>query len=474
MEKAIAIDPEFAMAYRSMAATYSGLGYPAERDKYLKKAMELSERLSYKERYIIQGNYYYNAEIYDKSLESFKKLLEVYPDDRDVRGFLAFMYNQIEEWDKAIEQWEIVMEAGEQRMNPYVNFAASYRQKGMYHKAREILESFLDNISENALVHLQLSYVYEHQGKLDLAMIEIDEALSLSPNSARYKRQKGDIFLYKGEFINAEKEYQDLLEREETAANYIGGRGLSILLLLQGKFEKLINLLKKGVDLAIKADQRSWEGWFHSALSYVYLMTQNHEEALKEISKAKSIAVETESKSGQRSALYWKGLIYLEMDSIDEAQRAAAELKEMIETGVNKKLMRVYYHLMGMIELKRNNYPKSIEYFRDSLSLPRGGPLTKPAAYIYSLGLAYYEAGDLEKAREEYEKIALLTTGRLNQGDIYAKSFYMLGKIYEQQDNRGKASENYEKFLELWKDADPGIPEVEDARKRLAGLKSSP
>jgi len=301
-------------------------------------------------------------------------------------------------------------------------------------------------------------------------MIEIDKAFSLSLNIARYKRQKGDIFLYKGELINAEKEYQDLLEREEAAANYIGGRGLSILLLLQGKFEELINHLKKGVDLAIKENQKSWERWYHSRLSYAYLITKNPEEALKEISKAESIAVDTENKSGQRSALYMKGLIYLEMDSIDEAQRAAAELKEMIEKGVNKKLMRVYFHLMGMIELKRNNYPKSIEYFKDSLSLPRGGTLTKPAGYIGSLGLAYYEAGDLEKAREEYEKIALLTFGRLNAGDIYAKSFYMLGKIHEQQDNKPKAIENYEKFLDLWKDADPGFPEVEDARKRLAGL----
>ena len=89
-----------------------------------------------------------------------------------------------------------------------------------------------------------------------------------------------------------------------------------------------------------------------------------------------------------------------------------------------------------------------------------------------SLGLAYFKSGDLEKAREEYERIASLPTGRLNWGDVYAKSFFMLGKIYEQQDNRDKAIENYEKFLDLWKNADPGFPEVEDARKRLAGLKS--
>jgi len=49
----------------------------------------------------------------------------------------------------------------------------------------------------------------------------------------------------------------------------------------------------------------------------------------------------------------------------------------------------------------------------------------------------------------------------------------MLGKIFEQKGWKGKAIEHYEKFLDLWKDADPGIAEVEDARKRLAGSKVS-
>jgi hypothetical protein len=48
-----------------------------------------------------------------------------------------------------------------------------------------------------------------------------------------------------------------------------------------------------------------------------------------------------------------------------------------------------------------------------------------------------------------------------------------LGKIYEQKGERDKARENCRKFLDLWKDADPGLPEVTDARQRLAGLTGS-
>ena len=44
--------------------------------------------------------------------------------------------------------------------------------------------------------------------------------------------------------------------------------------------------------------------------------------------------------------------------------------------------------------------------------------------------------------------------------------------LYKQQGNTSKAIEHYEKFLDFWKDADPGIAEVADARSRLAGLKN--
>ena len=64
-----------------------------------------------------------------------------------------------------------------------------------------------------------------------------------------------------------------------------------------------------------------------------------------------------------------------------------------------------------------------------------------------------------------------LTVGRWDFGDLYAKGFYWLVKIAEAQKDKGRARRNYEKFLDIWKDADPGFSEVDDAKARLASLK---
>ena len=89
-----------------------------------------------------------------------------------------------------------------------------------------------------------------------------------------------------------------------------------------------------------------------------------------------------------------------------------------------------------------------------------------------SLALAYYRAGNLEKARQESEKIQSLPSGRSNYGDLFVLNFYNLAQIYEQLGQKAKARESYQKFLDFWKDADPGLSAVENAKTRLARLKS--
>jgi tetratricopeptide (TPR) repeat protein len=161
------------------------------------------------------------------------------------------------------------------------------------------------------------------------------------------------------------------------------------------------------------------------------------------------------------------------MGKIPEARETSEELKQIIKKGLNKKAERYYFSLMGKIELAKNNISEAIEFFGNASSLLPSQRYRNDdhALFIDPLALAYYKSGDLEEALNSYTMITELTTGRYFDGDIYAKAFYMLGKIHEQQGNTAKALEHYEKFLDLWKDADLGIAEMEDAMERVAGLK---
>ena len=90
------------------------------------------------------------------------------------------------------------------------------------------------------------------------------------------------------------------------------------------------------------------------------------------------------------------------------------------------------------------------------------------AAVLGQLAKAYEVAGDAAKARETYETITALTTGRMAWGATYARSFYHLGLIAQKQGDKAGARAQFQKFLDLWKDADKGLPEIADARKRMA------
>ena len=475
MKRAINIDPEFAMAYRSLAWCHYGLYNDVEWRHYLQKAFRLTDRVSDRESYHIQGSFYGLSEkTYDKSIEAYNKLLELYPEDNLGINNLAEMYEFLEEWDKAIELFDVCIQNRYEAYFPYYTQAHVYRAKGLYDKAKEVLEFYLKEISVQPVVHRSIALNYLCQEKFDLALAEADKAFSLDRANLEDFLLRGDIYLYKGNLVEAKKEYQKLFELEEQKARRLGRERLGALYLLQGRFEESKNKYQQGIELAEKAGELGWKSWHHYFLSYLYLRSGNPEDALIECNEALNSAIEWEDLSMQRRALRMKGLSYVEMKSLDEAQKTADELKELIENGMIGKAMRLYYNLMGIIELERENFTEAIEYFNQALTLlpSQYDPDHGQVLFIDPFAFAYYKAGDYDKARQEYERIIHLTTGRLYYGDIYARSFYMLGKICEQQGDKLKAIEHYEKFPPLWKDADPGIDEVEDAMKRLAGLRS--
>ena len=472
MKKAVAIDPDFAMAYKGIASSYSNLSNDSEERKYLQRALELVDRVSDRERYLIQGDFYWQIEeTFDKAIKEYRKLVRLYPDDRVANINLAILYRVLEEWDKSAERFEVLKKSGAKDLFIYTNLAIVYWYKGNYEKAGEVLERYLNNISDNVLINGLLAYNYLFQERYDLALVEVDKAISLDPTIHRNLYIKGDIYHIKGDLIQAEREYQKLVETGEKAAQLDARDKLGALYLLQGKFDKSEDQLRQGIELAKELGEKGDKSSFHIKLAYLYIKMRKLEEALGECNEAWSGAVEAEELEAQRDVLHFKGLTYLEMKSLSEAQRTTDELKKLSQIKLNRKLMRDFHHLVGMRELKRKNFAKAIKEFEKAISFS-SLQFTFSALFINSLALAHYEAGNIEKAREQYERIIGLTYGRLYYGDIYAKSYYMLGKIYKEKGLNKEALEHYRRFIDLWREAEHDFPEIADAKKQIVALQA--
>lgn len=98
------------------------------------------------------------------------------------------------------------------------------------------------------------------------------------------------------------------------------------------------------------------------------------------------------------------------------------------------------------------------------------GPYVIPFARD-GAAVVFKEKGDLDRAIEEYERLMIIGPHTNNRRLINPQYHFRLAKIYEKKGWKGKAIDHYEKFLHLWKDADPGLPEKAEAQMRLSTLR---
>ncbi len=473
-EKAVSIDPEFAMAYRGMAAAYINI-FDYEKSRiFIQKALELSDRISDRERYQIEGQFYFQSErTYDQAIEAFNKLIDLYPDDQLGNSYLGNIYYDIEEWEKAIEKHKICVGFQNDILN-CGNLVYGYQSIGLYDNARQVWEDFLKTEPDAPQAHVRLGYNYFDQGKYQLALDEADKAFLFNPKHSDIFYLRGDAYFLSGNFNKAEEEYLKILELSgEKSTHLFPKYRLAALYLAQGKIEKGKRELEEAMSLADEANLKAWQAGSLSYHSY-FVSLKNPETAIEESKKSLILYQELDNLYWQRFVMYLEGTYYIRMRSTDEAQRISNALKDMFENGLNKKAIRYYCGLEGAIALENKNYPRAIEHLNKAISLLpfQSEIFNEHIFFMEPLAQAHFRSGDLDKALEEYEKINSLTTGRMIAGNLYATSFYMLGKIYEEKGNTAKAIESYEKFLDLWKDADPGYIEVEDAKTRLAALKN--
>ena len=196
-------------------------------------------------------------------------------------------------------------------------------------------------------------------------------------------------------------------------------------------------------------------------------MTRNSEAAVVQAKKCSEIL----HRADPRDLIYQRdyyAVMLAENNQIEEANEVTRALKADIEKG-DQIYKHRYWLAMSDIEMAQGN-PKAAATFVEKAS-------AEPSSFPFVMGLlagkVYLESGRLgeavtalEKALSRYDAVRAITAIEA------VTAQYHLGLAYEKSGWTNKAIEQYEEFLDLWKDADPGIEEIEDAKKRLARLKN--
>lgn len=457
MLEVLDIDPDFAMAHRSLSSSYSNLGFRPAVVNSINKAFELSFKASDRERFIIAGDYYrLSEETFDKAVEAYEQLLEIYPDDSTGLTNLGLVYYEIEDFNRAEELFQQSIQSNREGWIAKWNLSETYMGTGFYDKAGLIIEETGRLYPEQSRFPAQMALILICEGKYDQALGQLEIALAMdSQQRASVTMLRGHIYLLKGDFNRAEQEFKTF--GESTGQRRMG---LSIVYLSQGKYKEALNQLESKPVIA-------------EAAAYVNMITGNYTEALDLFNELLEKSINDWRYDNQIRIRHLIGLTHVLKKDMDAAQQSAEDLNEFIESGLRQRAKRFFYHLMGKIEMEKGNFSTAIDFFTQAVNLIPS-PI-KPTMYFHpmflsSLGQAYFQNGDLDRAQAEYEKIQSLTLHKLQAGDYYVKSYYWLGRIFQKKGERSRAVENYETFLDLWKDADSGIFELEDARIQLNSL----
>jgi serine/threonine protein kinase/Flp pilus assembly protein TadD len=472
--KAVAIDENFALAFARLAMNCTYEGRFEEAKKHILTAMSLRNNLTSRERLLIEGDYFNLLENdYPRAIATFAALLRIYRDDEIALEHQGAIYRNTEEWDKAEECFERLKVINPHNRITIRNLSFIAEAMGQYEKAAGILLENKGVYATPEEFHVDLAHCSFYQGRTDQALLELEKALSLNPNRPGCIRLLGHIHKIRGRYSDAEACYRQLTGEESADLTKIDGHfWLGHLYLLQGQYKNGSREIEEGLKLAKKGNLLYEESTFLLLKSYSYFLQEDFVKAYEIGIKARQKAVEVRVPVDEIAALQLTGLSEVELDKLSEARSTGLSMEQIIKNKGYPRLLRDCHYLEGMIAVARKSWAEAVGNFTKAVEmLPQQHfEYDRQAVYLEALASALFQLGDLDSARERYEKVTSLTSGYLTSGDAYARSLYQLGRIYQEKNEPEKARDCYQRYLNVFRKADLNMPDVEDARKRLASL----
>ena len=222
-KRAAEIDPNFAMAYARLAAIYGNMSEQKLSEQNGRKAFELRDRTSEHEKFYITDKYYNNvlADL-PKTIENYELWIQTYPRDFSPRNNLAVAYGQMGNYQKSAEQALEALRLQPDDVLPYGNLIWSYINLNKPEEAKSIYKQAMDRKVDSGLLHeerFMIAYLEGDTAEMDRQVA----ALSGSAEQVDLIRDKGMIAAQQGRI----KEARTLFQQAFDVAKKAGMDGLA-------------------------------------------------------------------------------------------------------------------------------------------------------------------------------------------------------------------------------------------------------
>jgi serine/threonine protein kinase/Flp pilus assembly protein TadD len=429
-QRAVSLDPNFAMAYARLGSSYGNLGETARSAENARQAYERRQRVSEREKFYIASHY---ENYVAGDLESARKTCELwaqtYPRDDIPPGSLGVIYGTLGDYDKSLAAAQQSLKLNPASGNGYANLVNSYLVVDRLDEARATaLEAQAHNL-DSPLIHLSL--------------YSID---FLQHDAAGMEREAAAVIGKSG--------FEDFLfyNQSDTAA-------------YAGQFSKARELTRRASVSAQHADEKETAAAYEAESAVREALVGNIGPARQQAQDALALSTGRDVEAISAIALGLAG-------DASQTTRLADDLAKRFSQDT---IVQFEYLAMirAAIALQAGKSAKAIEALAPALPYELGSPaqaLTFSLYPAYLRGEGYVAAHQSSAAAAEFQKI-VDHPGVVQNEPIAALAHLGLARAYALFGDPAKAETAYQDFLALWKNADPDIPILKQAKPEYAKLK---
>jgi eukaryotic-like serine/threonine-protein kinase len=431
LERAIQIDPNFAMAYSLQGRIYADIWEPVLAQQSMGKAYELRQHSSDRERFFIEVNYADGVAGDLRNTQEICRLwAETYPRDAVPHGLLTWTDQELGKYDDSIQEAKEAIDLDPDFTPGYNNLAWAYVLSDRLDDAEKTLQRAADRKLEMPEMLVMRYY---------MAFLKGDRA-GIEQATARARGQS---------------EAEDWLTYEQAT-----------VLAFSGHLRQARILSNRAAQLARQANQPERAAMYDAGLAVREAFYGDTPDAKRDAQAALALSHGRDVEWGAALADALSG------DFVD-VRNLAVDLQKRFPSDT---CVRSTYlpELRALGAMQAKDPAKALDLLEAAAPFELGEPGSSPAFFgslypAYLRGEAYLASHRHSDSVAEFQKV-LAHPGIVFTDPIAALANLQLGRAYSGAGDKANAKTSYQKFLLLWKDADPRIPVLKEAETEYAKL----